>query len=289
MNIDGNTKVGGLIGNPVRHTLSPLIHHMLSELCGINFVYVPFEVKELELPDAIRGAYALGLSGLNVTVPYKSRVIPFLKSVDDLAEKIGAVNTLVRIEDGFKGYNTDMPGLYRAMRSDGIELSGKKVMILGAGGAARSVAYLCASKGASEIYLFNRTYEKAAAIAQELNRVSGEKKVVPLEMTQYTQLQGRDYVAIQATSVGLAPHSDEVVISDPDFYKKVAWGYDLIYKPSETRFMKMVKQYGGSSFNGLKMLLYQGIISYELWNHVEITEQQATLVFEHLKEACYVR
>ena len=122
MEINGYTRVCGLIGNPVEHTMSPVIHNNLSDKLGINIRYVPFHVNDGLLGEAVKGAWALNLLGLNVTVPYKSDVIPFLSEIDPLAERIGAVNTLVRTESGFKGYNTDMPGLYRAMCDDGVNL-----------------------------------------------------------------------------------------------------------------------------------------------------------------------
>ena len=133
MQIDGHTKLCGLIGNPVAHTLSPLIHNTLAELTGISLVYGSFLVDQGKLAEAVPGAFALHIHGMNVTVPYKSDVIPLLSEIDELAEKIGAVNTLVRTEDGFKGYNTDMPGLYRAMCGDGMEIANREVLILGAG------------------------------------------------------------------------------------------------------------------------------------------------------------
>ena len=287
MNINGHTEICGLIGNPVKHTLSPLIHNTLSELCGKNLVYVPFQVENGKLQDAIRGADALNLRGLNITVPYKSDVIAELKDIDELAKNIGAVNTLVRVEGGYKGYNTDMTGLYRAMQSDGIEIEGKDIVILGAGGAARAVAFLCVSKGAERIYLLNRTYEKAATIAKEIQKKTGQDRIVPMLLADYEKLSGKDYIVIQATSVGLAPNCEDVVIADENFYKKIKWGYDLIYKPSQTRFMKLVEKNGGQAFNGLKMLLYQGIIAYELWNDVSISQEQAQMVYDALKEACY--
>ena len=126
MALDGYTRTCGLIGNPVEHTLSPLIHNYLAQKTGQNLAYVPFLVENGRLEDAVKGAFALNLLGLNVTVPYKSDVIPFLEEVDDLAGRIGAVNTLVRTENGYKGYNTDMPGLYRAMQSDKVKISGEK-------------------------------------------------------------------------------------------------------------------------------------------------------------------
>ena len=165
--INGHTRTCGLIGNPVEHTMSPVIHNTLAGMLSHNLIYVPLLVEEGNLKDAIKGAFALNLLGLNITVPYKSQVIPYLARIDDLAEKIGAVNTLVRISEGFAGYNTDMPGLYRAMSSEGIEIQGQDVILLGAGGAARAVAFLCASKGVNKVYLLNRSLEKALIVAEE--------------------------------------------------------------------------------------------------------------------------
>ena len=151
MEINGYTRVCGVIGNPVEHTMSPAIHNTLAREMGENLVYVPFHVPAGQAGEAVKGAFALNLLGINVTVPYKSEVIPFLEEIDPLAEQIGAVNTLVRKEKGFKGYNTDMPGLYRAMEEDGVTLQGEKVLILGAGGVARAVAILAAEKGANRL------------------------------------------------------------------------------------------------------------------------------------------
>ena len=128
MIVNGYTRTCGLIGNPVEHTMSPAIHNTLAEAMGENLVYLPFHVPRGQVGEAVRGAYALNLLGLNVTVPYKSEVIPFLKETDPLAETIGAVNTLVRTKEGFKGYNTDMPGLYRAMCEDGVGIEGEKIL-----------------------------------------------------------------------------------------------------------------------------------------------------------------
>ena len=142
MVINGHTRTCGLIGNPVEHTMSPLIHNTLARMLSHNLVYVPFHVEEGKLQDAVRGACGLNILGMNVTVPYKSQVMRELAQIDPLAAKIGAVNTLVRCENGFKGYNTDMPGLYRAMCSENIQIEGQEVILLGAGGAARAVAFL---------------------------------------------------------------------------------------------------------------------------------------------------
>ena len=281
--IDGKTRLCGLIGNPVEHTMSPVIHNTLAEKCGHNLVYVPFLVECGRIAEAVKGAYALNVLGMNVTVPYKSDVIGSLVEVDELASHIGAVNTLVRTEDGYKGYNTDMTGLYRAMTSEGIRIGDEEIVLLGAGGAARAVAYLCGAQKAAKVYLLNRTLEKADKVAEEVNNAFGREVIVPMLLTDYPKLPERKFLAIQGTSVGLAPHEEDVVIEDAAFYQKIHTGFDLIYKPFTTRFMRLVREAGGEAYNGLKMLLYQGIIAYELWNRVEITEEEAGLVYEKLK------
>lgn len=282
--IDGHTRLCGLIGNPVEHTMSPVIHNTLAGLEGRNLVYVPFHVEKGAVEQAVRGAYALNILGLNVTVPYKSEVISSLTDVDEMAEKIGAVNTLVRTETGYKGYNTDMMGLYRAMCSENIRLQGEEIILLGAGGAARAVAFLCVSKGAAAVYIMNRTYEKAKQVADEVNRSFHTKCVIPMGMDGYRKLPGdRKYLAIQATSVGLYPRTEEAVIEDKEFYVKIHTGYDLIYKPRETRFMSLVRAAGGQAYHGLKMLLYQGVIAYELWNKTEISKESAMIVYDRMK------
>ena len=282
--IDGYTRTCGLIGSPVEHTMSPVIHNTLARLFSHNLVYVPFHVKEGTLDDAIKGAYALNLLGLNVTVPYKSQVMSCLSGTDKLAEQIGAVNTLVRKPDGFMGYNTDMPGLYRAMCSEGIKIEGQDVILLGAGGAARAVAFLCASKGVNKVYLLNRSLEKAKAVAEEVNKKTGGEYICPMMLTEFQKLPEKTFLAIQATSVGLYPDVEHAVIEDEDFYRRIHTGYDLIYKPADTRFMQLVRKQGGTAYHGLKMLLYQGVIAYELWNEVSVPEELALQVYEEMKE-----
>lgn len=284
MKIDGKTRTCGLIGNPVEHTLSPVIHNTLAERLGHNMVYVPFLVGEGKVADAVKGADALNLLGMNVTVPYKSEVIGCLREIDILAENIGAVNTLVKTEGGYKGYNTDMEGLYRAMTCEGIRIEGEDIILLGAGGAARAVAYLCASKGAKTVYMLNRTLKKAQTVAAEVNRTIGSEVIVPMSLSDHNKLPDRRFLAIQGTSVGLYPNVEDVAIADRAFYQKIHTGFDLIYSPWETKFMHLVRENGGTAYNGLKMLLYQGIIAYELWNDVQVSEEDAMFIYDKLKE-----
>ena len=227
MMIDGKTRTLGLLGDPVEHTMSPLIHNTLSEKLGLNNVYVPFHTKAENLEAAVKGAYALNILGLNVTVPHKNEVMQYLSELDEGGQAIGAVNTLVRTENGYKGYNTDMMGLLREVRSYGVELDGQDVIILGAGGAAKAVAYMCVSNGAGHVYILNRTVAKAQAIADHMNDFFGNQSMTAMSIQDYHKLPEKKYIVFQSTSKGLYPHSDEVVIEDPAFYKLVSVGIDL--------------------------------------------------------------
>lgn len=283
--IKGTTAICGLIGNPVEHTLSPLIHNTLSELLGVELAYVPFLVEDGKIGEAVRGAHALHIKGLNVTVPYKSAVIPYLCGIDPLAHKIGAVNTLVRSGDGYQGFNTDMPGLYRALLSEDVTLTDREVIILGAGGVGRAVAMMCAMNGASLVYLLNRTAEKARIVAEEVNAATGRDCIRAAALTDYRTIPQKKYLVIQATSVGLYPHVEDAVIEDAGFYDYVGVGVDLIFNPAQTAFMKLAAKAGARTMNGLKMLLYQGILAYEIWNDVKVTDGQAQTVYRRMKEA----
>ena len=287
MSINGKTRTCGLIGNPIEHTMSPVIHNTLAKELGLNMVYVPFLVEE-ELAAAVKGAYALNLLGMNVTVPYKSEVLASLADCDELAGKIGAVNTLVRVQGGYKGYNTDMSGLYRAMKSYGIVIKNQKIVILGAGGAARAVAFLCAYHDAKQVYLLNRSVEKAKTIAAEVNSVMNRDCIVPMSIEEYSLLPEEKMLCIQATSVGLSPYDHQVVIEDKSFYQKIHTGFDLIYRPANTRFMQLVKEQGGQAYHGLKMLLYQGVEAFELWNQVKVSEGLSDKVYEVMKGEMHI-
>ncbi|MBP8968111.1 MAG: shikimate dehydrogenase [Lachnospiraceae bacterium] len=278
--IDGTTFICGLIGNPVAHTKSPAIHNFLAEKTGFNLAYGAFPVDTGRLDKAIPGAFALGIRGLNVTVPYKEDVISLLADIDPLAGKIGAVNTLVRTEEGYKGFNTDMPGLLRALERDGVDIKGEDVIILGAGGVARAAAMMLETAGASTVTIMNRNTDRAEELAGSINEICGRSFAHPLPILGYERLP-RDvkYIVIQATSVGMHPDTEKAVIEDPEFYKRVKVGYDLIFNPPETKFMKLCKEAGAESYNGSKMLLYQGIIAYEYWTGLSIDDD--------LADACY--
>lgn len=289
MNINGRTAVYGIIGNPVEHTMSPAIHNHISQALGIDSVYVPFRADG-NLENIVKGLYSLGVRGINVTVPYKTDIMRELIGVDDVAGAVGAVNTLKYTEKGFYGYNTDVMGLERELESEGISLSGRHVVILGAGGAARAAAFMCISKSPATLTIVNRTRAKAEdirasllAYARDNNAGITEDAVSTMEPSNITGLPGSGYIAFQCTKVGLYPDVDSCIINDEGFFEKTETGIDLIYKPETTLFMKRVMDSGGKAYNGLKMLVYQAVCSYEIWNGISVPENVAEDVYKILK------
>ena len=283
--INGTTAVCGLVGNPVSHSISPLIHNNLAEKQGLDMAYVNFCVEKEKVGEAVRGADALSIRGLNVTVPHKQAVMPYLKAIDPAADAIGAVNTLVRTEGGFKGYNTDFIGFERECEHFGVELAGKIALLLGAGGAARAVAFACADMGAKEVVIFNRTQEKAADIADAVNKFAATGVARGLAMSELESFakEHEGYVLVQTTSVGLHPHVDEVITDLSVVYDHAECGVDIIYNPETTKFMKLLQERGKKAYNGLTMLLYQGVASFELWNDVKVSRSVAEDVLSILE------
>ncbi len=281
--INAATALCGLIGNPVGHSKSPLIHNSLSERLGINLAYVTFKVENDSVEAAVKGAYALNIKGLNVTVPHKCEVIKSLVDIDPLAKSIGAVNTLVRTEGGYKGYNTDYIGLKRQLEEDGVKIKDEDIIILGAGGASRAITFMCASEGAAKVYLLNRTIDNARSLAADVNAYIGKDVVSPMLLSEYDKLSKKKYTVIQTTSKGLAPDVDGAPIENEDFYELVGYGVDIIFNPYETRFMKLAKAHGAKTQNGLGMLLYQGVAAYELWNGIKVPSELCKEVYDRLR------
>ena len=277
MNIDGKTTVLGVMGDPIGHTGSPAIHNFIADRLGDNLVYVPFHVRRNGLAAAVEGAYELGIRGMNVTVPHKQDILQEVAELEDSALAIGAVNTIVRSKSGYKGFNTDFSGFMRQLDHYSIIVYNKPVIMLGAGGAARAVMYALQKIGASRIYVLNRSKAKAK---EEFGKLPN---VEILGFDEWDKIPGSEkYICIQCTSVGLAPLSNECVIKDDDFFDLVSVGVDLIYVPSETVFMKKIKERGNKAYNGLRMLIYQAISSYEIFMDKEVDSDIAEALYEKL-------
>lgn len=264
--IDAKTKVFGLLANPIGHSLSPRFQNALAAYCGENAAYLPFEVKRPEcLEAALIGAHALGIAGLNVTVPYKEAVIPYLSGLSEEARRIGAVNTLVRSEEGYIGHNTDIAGMESMLLRQGLSIRGAKVLVLGAGGAARSAAVLAALKEAAELVILNRNKERAEALAASLRGMAPKLPVFADCLDAWEKLPGDSYLCIQCTSVGMWPKVEETVIADPRFYEKLAAAADIVYTPAETEFLRLARAAEKPTVGGLPMLISQGVHAFSLW------------------------
>ncbi len=278
--VKGTTEVFGIIGNPVSHSFSPILQATIGHALGHDMVYVPFPVEKGQVKKAVEGGYALGISGFNITVPHKKEVMESLCEVDETARQIGAVNTLKRTENGYKGFNTDILGLLKCFESRRIPLQGKNVVILGAGGAANAAVLLAAKEAAEKITIVNRTEAHAKALADRVSTFFD----VPIEIKGYDNLQrltGADIV-IQTTSLGMDKTAGQSPVSDTGFFEGTGFALDIIYNPWETQFLKDASRMGVETMNGFDMLFYQGIASYEIWNDCKISESLLTKLREEL-------
>lgn len=255
-------KLYGVIGDPISHSMSPDMHNDAFQALGIQAHYQPFHVKEADLPKAVEGMKALGISGFNVTVPHKTAVMPLLDEVDPLAQAIGAVNTVVREQNRFIGYNTDGEGFLAGLMAeyDGDVLS-KRILLVGAGGSARAIYYTLSQKGAQKIDIANRT----AARAEELKkRCPYPVETVVLTMEEASNKLANYDIIIQTTSIGMSPHAESMPLS-LDHIRSDAFVADIIYNPIETVLMKEARARGASAQNGAKMLSFQGALAFEKW------------------------
>jgi shikimate dehydrogenase len=264
MAISGKTRVCGVIGNPIEHTLSPTIHNAAFNHLELDFVFLAFRVKAAELENAIRGMRGLGIHGLNVTMPHKSTVIGYLDEVDSTVKFLGSANTILNKDGKLSGFNTDGVGALKALRENGTELSEKKVLLLGAGGAAKAIAFSLA-KEVEELAILNRAAEKAKELAETLGRIS-DKKVVGDSLSSDTiQKNLRDSdVLINATSVGMYPNVSQSIVP-PQWLKPDLTVMDIVYNPVETRLAKDAEAAGAKVISGVEMLIYQGAASFEIW------------------------
>jgi shikimate dehydrogenase len=271
MTITARTKVCGLIGDPVEHSMSPAMHNAALAADGLDFIYVPFRVKRERLGEALLGMRGFNIRGLNVTIPHKVAVIPFLDGLDELAGKIGAVNTIVNDDGRLTGHNTDAGGFLRTLAESGIEPAGKKVVILGAGGAAaggaaRAIAFSLAGNGASPVILNRKLeFDWAVSLAGQLEQAFNIE-VAALELTDANleaALRSAD-ILVNATSVGMSPGTDETPVPRQLLKPELAV-FDVVYNPRKTRLLAEAGAVGAATISGLEMLVWQGALAFEMW------------------------
>ncbi|RDV81745.1 shikimate dehydrogenase [Ammonifex thiophilus] len=272
MRIDGNTRIVGIFGDPIAHTLSPRMHNAAFQSLNLNYVYVPFRVRREELAEATAAIKALNLAGINVTVPHKEAIIPYLDELEEEARLIGAVNTVINQGGKLWGSNTDASGFLAALQEEGFAPAKKKVAVLGAGGAARAVGVALARSQVEEIIFFNRTFDRAAELAAYLEERTGVRtRALPWEEMGSSKgielLQAADLI-VQTTSLGMYPCEGEMPPVAGEAFRPGQLVIDLIYRPLETRFLSLARKRGAKTASGLGMLLYQGALAFSLWTGV---------------------
>ena len=255
MKISGRTKITGIFGYPIDHTLSPAMHNASFEALGLDCCYIPLLVHPDNLADAVRAVRALNFAGVNITVPHKEKVIPLLDTVDEEALFIGAVNTVVNSEGSLFGYNTDGRGFMQSLDENGISVQDKKILMAGAGGAARAVGYYLCRK-AKTLSLYSRTKIKTEKLADDLSHIQNNV------LTTGNTVNIEEYdIIINATPLGLK--EDDPLPIDIKQLRSEQVVCDLIYK--QTRLLREASGKGCVTLNGLGMLLWQGVLAFELW------------------------
>lgn len=261
VHLTGKTRITGVFGWPVAHSLSPVMHNTAFTDLGLDWCYVPFAVSPNNLPQAVAAIRALGLQGVNVTVPHKQAVIPLLDQLTPEAQAIGAVNTILVTEAGLLGHNTDAAGFSYSLQQANFEICGKRVLVLGAGGAARAVVSALQREGAC-ITLLNRTREHAKDLAKS---IGGDITVGALDSETLQSWADKAQLVVNTTSVGMWPLVDASPWPESVPFPSQALLYDLVYNPRRTRLVGQALQAGASNVDGLWMLVHQGAAAFYLW------------------------
>ena len=267
-----NTKLIGLIGHPIKQSYSPFIHNIAAQFKNIDYIYLPFDVVDANLKNALKGVVALGISGLNVTIPHKEKIIKYLDELSEEAAMIGAVNTIVNEHGKLKGYNTDINGILESLTEFKDLITGSKVCVIGAGGGARAVIYtLIRHFKPEQITIINRTIQRA----DTLHNYFSEKmrfdnlKTADLFPPDLIETFHSSKLIVNSTSVGMFPDVDDSPTNLKESFHKDQLVFDMIYNPTETKLLKLAKQQDAASLGGLKMLVHQAAKSFELWTGEE--------------------
>ncbi|MFQ5431707.1 MAG: shikimate dehydrogenase [Nitrospinota bacterium] len=264
-------KLLGIIGHPVAHSLSPLMHNRAAELIGLDCLYAAFDVAPQNLKEALTGMRGLGIDGLNVTVPHKEKVIPFLDRLDDEAALIGAVNTITLKDGRLLGGNTDGKGFIRALGKKGFRPRGKSAAIIGAGGSARAIGVALCRAGVSKLVVINRSATRGRRLARILSKL-GDVSFAASDKSYAARVAEAADIIVQTTPCGMK-RSDPLPVSGIAFHGG-QWVCDIIYSPIETRFLKKAGLKGAKTLNGLGMLVCQGSESFKIWTGCRFPEDK---------------
>ncbi len=267
MQIDGHTKIVGVMGWPVEHTLSPAMHNAALEKMGLNWVYVPLPVAPDHLSAAVAGMRAIKSPGWNLTIPHKLGVIPLLDTVVPEAQAVGAVNTVVNQNGHLTGYNTDITGFMRSVKKEGFcPKNGEPVVVAGSGGVARAIVYALHQAGC-EVTVVSRSHDKIAKMCDE---IQVDATILEYRDAQVQSVMKKSRLLVNATSLGMGAQADEMIPVPVETMPTGALVFDTVYAPAETKLMTFARRNGYSACNGLGMLLMQGAVALELWTQDEV-------------------
>ncbi len=263
-----NTNIIGIIGHPIRHSYSPFVHNITIEILGLDYIYLPFDIPASNLRNALKGMVALNIKGCNITIPHKESCLQFLHNVSEEAGIVGAVNTIVNDSGKLTGYNTDVHGVMEALFPYKDEIVGQTISVFGAGGAARSVLYtLIRHFKPKRINIINRTDQRGDTLKtffQSKMRFDSIKsyELIPPDIVS---ILADSKLLINATSIGMFPEVDDSVTILQDSFQKNQLVFDLVYNPTETKLLKLAKESGAKTIDGLQMLVHQAAKSFEIW------------------------
>ena len=262
--ITGKTRLLAVIGAPIGHSLSPIIQNAALHAAGLDYVYAALPVRADALASAVRGLCNAGIAGFNVTIPFKTEIIPLLDALSEDARRIQAVNTVV-IEDGrMVGHNTDVMGFLAGFAERGIALTGKNAVLIGAGGAARAALWGLLRSGVRSVVIGVRNAAKGTALAADF-AADGDVRAVSFDDTAWIAACSDADIVVQTTPLGMTPHTEEMPPVDAAMIKPSAVVYDLIYTPAETHFLREARARGCETINGETMLVAQGAEAFHLW------------------------
>lgn len=271
MAINGKTTVVGILGNPVGHSRSPAMHNAAFAALDMNWVYVPLPVQPRHVEDAVKAVRALGMRGANVTVPHKQAVMPFLDTLTDAAQVIGAVNTIIVEPDGkLVGDNTDAAGFAADLKAHSVEVAGKQVFVFGAGGSARAVLYALGREGASGVTVYNRSVNRALELVNDLQKPFPSTRMrVCNDRTNLVNDAHHYSLIVNTTSLGMTPDIDSTPWDETVTMHAHQTAYDLVYNPARTRFLGYAESCGARTIGGIGMLVHQGALAFEKWTGVQ--------------------
>ncbi len=280
--IDGSTEVFGIIGFPLEHSLSPVMHNSVFKAMKLNCIYIPFLVRK-ELRQTILGLHAVNVKGVNVTIPHKEEVIKYLDELDETSAMIGSVNT-IKFNDKKVGYNTDGIGAVQALKEKNAEIKGKKIMLLGAGGAARSIAFQSILEGCSELLILNRTKKRGDKLALDIfERTNFLGKSLKLNDEVLSRHIKEVDILINSTSLGMYPNINETPVPKEILHEELVV-FDIVYNPLKTKLLREAEEVGAKTIDGVGMLVHQGAETLRIWLDIDppIDLMRETLL-SHLK------